>query len=272
MQMSFKMKCIAVATATAIALSGCATQPMGSQSVAADSTPAPTTNKGAEASKPQTSVEPTLAAAPEIKLDVVYTTAYTDGSRLKDTPEEVLIVRPKNTQNNVATQAALNVALFALGGLSFKTFSKDDLKGNKLEDVKNRNNVRNPVATDFITQLRAQIKPELQSRSDLKTRVFKNSLQVAGGSFKLVYEGLTGDEANLYKMKAELSAYKRKESAGPFTVKPLVEVSCNRVSEKALPLEDWSKDDYVMVRQWVDETLDQCSKNVIAALPDLLAN
>ncbi|MBG7621993.1 hypothetical protein I5R65_21185 [Herbaspirillum sp. AP02] len=163
--------------------------------------------------------------------------------------------------------------MFALGGgMALNTFDKGDLKGDKLDDVKDRKHVRNPVSTDYVGKLSKEINAALQARTELKPGAYKNSVMVAGGSATLIYESLTGDEANLYKMNTELTIYKRKEDAGMFTISPFVEVSCNRVSEKALPLEDWAKDDYVMVQQWVDETLDQCSKKVVGALPDLLAS
>ncbi|UIN22427.1 hypothetical protein [Herbaspirillum frisingense] len=278
-----------IALAAVIVLNGCATQPDGSQSSAAAPTPAPSTSLVAPvaAAKPAADAvaaapAPAPTAAPmaaagesvqEIKVGVAYTTKFTNGSYLKEVPEEVFIVRPKNTQNNVAAQVALNMFMFALGGgMAVNGFDKGDLKGDKLEDVKDRKHVRNPVSTDYIGKLSKEINAALQARAELKPGAYKNSVMVAGGSSTLIYESLTGDEANLYKMNTELTVYKRKEDAGLFTISPFVEVSCNRVSEKALPLEDWAKDDYVMVQQWVDETLDQCSKKVVGALPDLLAS
>jgi hypothetical protein len=276
-----------VALAAVIVLNGCATQPSGSQSSAAAPAPAPAPTTPAQQAAPVAAAAapaPTPAALPastaatgdkdpEIKVGVAYTTKFTNGSYLKEVPEEVFIVRPKNTQNNVAAQVALNMFMFALGGgLAVNGFDKSDLKGDKLDDVKDRKHVRNPVSTDYIGKLSKEINAALQARAELKPGAYKNSVMVAGGSSTLIYESLTGDEANLYKMNTELTIYKRKEDAGLFTFNPFVEVSCNRVSEKALPLEDWAKDDYVMVQQWVDETLDQCSKKVVGALPDLLAS
>ncbi|MBV8623765.1 MAG: hypothetical protein JO174_09805 [Herbaspirillum sp.] len=292
------MKLKLIALAALVALNGCASAPADKSSATAPvasptppsqpaaatteiATPTPVATATAVTAVPAAAAAAAAASAaasaapdaPATILGVAYTTKFSNGSRLKEVPEEVFIVRPKNTQNVVAGQVALNVVMFALGGgLGFNGFSKEDLKGEKFEDVKDRQHVRNPVATDYISQLSKKVNSALQSRPKLQAGAFKNAVMVAGGSSTLIYESLSGEEANMFKMNTELSVYKRKESAGLFTFSPLVEVSCNRVSEKALPLEDWAKDDYLMVQQWVNETLDQCSQKVITALPEMLAS
>ena len=288
--MTLKLKLIALAAL--VALNGCASAPADKSSATAPvasstppsqpaaatteiATPTPVATATAVTAVPAAAAAAVSAApeAPATILGVAYTTKFSNGSRLKEVPEEVFIVRPKHTQNQVAGQVALNVVMFALGGgLGFSGFSKEDLKGEKFEDVKDRQHVRNPVATDYIRQLSKKVNGALQARPELQSGTLKNAVMVAGGSSTLIYESLSGEEANLFKMNTELSVYKRKESAGLFTFSPLVEVSCNRVSEKALPLEDWAKDDYRMVQQWLNETLEQCSQKVIAALPEMLAS
>ncbi|WP_354565771.1 hypothetical protein [Herbaspirillum seropedicae] len=299
MQMQTKLKHIALAAL--LALNGCASQSDNKTAAAtAAPTPAPAPVKTSAVNSPTqaagaaapadapvaavstatvaapvpvASAKPDPAMAAEPRLGVLYTTSFIDGSRLKEVPEEVLIVRPKNTQNTVAAQVALNIFMFALGGgMAVNTFSKDDLKGDKIEDVKDRNRVRNQVASGFTAQLSRALNTALQSQPEMKTATFKQRVMVAGGSAKLVYEALTGEQADLYKMSTNLSVYKRKESAGMLTFSPFVEVSCNRTSEQALPLDEWAKDDYAQVEQWMAETFEQCSNKVVGALPDLLAS
>ncbi|WP_050468718.1 hypothetical protein [Herbaspirillum chlorophenolicum] len=251
--------------ASLVALNGCAGQQAANQS-AASAVATPTVPSSGADSKPE-------IPAKLVKLGVLYTTSFPDGSRLKETPEEIMIVNTEATQKNVATQAALGILTFALaGGIGFSGFGKEDLKGRKIDDVKDRNNVRNPVATDFVEQLRKDVNLAVDAKPDLYPSGFKNPINVAGGNTRLIYESLTGEEAQQYKMNTELEIYKRKEDAGLFTISPLVRVSCNRVSEKALPLEEWMKDDYAMAHQWMNETLRQCSEKVIGALPEMLGS
>ena len=254
--------------ASLVALNGCAGQQATKQS-AASTVVTPAASPSSLAPSSSSSDDPKQAKT--AKLGVLYTTSFPDGSRLKETPEEIMIVSADATQKNVAAQTALGILTFALGGgVGFSGFSKESLKGRKIDDVKDRNNIRNPVATDFIGQLHNEVNQAIEAKPDLYASSFKNPLNVAGGNTRLIYESLTGEEAQQYKMSTELVVYKRKEGARLFSVNPIERVSCDRVSEKALPLEDWMKDDYAMAHQWMDDTLRQCSEKVVAALPKML--
>ncbi|OWY29150.1 hypothetical protein [Herbaspirillum robiniae] len=255
--------------ASLIVLNGCAGHRAANDAAPAAATAAPTTGASGPADN---GVKADAAKPVPGALNVVYTTNFPDGSRLKDTPTEIMIVRSETTQKAAAGQTALAILTFAFGGgAGFSGFSKESLKGEKIEDVKDRNNIRNTVSTDFTAHLREQLNAEMDVKRSQYKAVYKHPVSVAGGSSRLIYESLTGEESKQFRMNTELEVYKKKEGAGMFSVNPFERVSCNRVSEKALPLDDWMKDDYVMVRQWMDETLQLCADKVIAALPKMLA-
>ncbi|MFJ3048006.1 hypothetical protein ACIPEN_19420 [Herbaspirillum chlorophenolicum] len=254
--------------ASLIALNGCAGQRAATDSANAAIVPGAGANSLENADTQVAVAKPAAAGM----LGVVYTTNFPDGSRLKETPAEITIVRSETTQKAAAAQTALGILTFVLaGGAGFSGFSKESLRGEKIEDVKDRNNVRNPVPTDFTVQLREQLNVAMEAKRSQYKPVYKHPVNVAGGNTRLIYESLTGDEAQQFRMNTELEVYKKKEGAGLFSVNPFERVSCGRVSEKALPLDEWMKDDYAMVRQWMDDTLRMCSEKVVAALPKMLA-
>jgi len=82
-------------------------------------------------------------------LKVKYTTSYMNSGTLKETPTEVTLVRRETTGKLVAVQVGLNILTLALGRTvaEFTSFSKDDLKGEHIEEEGDRTNLQNPVST-----------------------------------------------------------------------------------------------------------------------------
>lgn len=214
---------------------------------------------------------PASADASPQPPQVTYSLYYADGSRMKQEPREVMVVRRSTTGKAVATQVLLNVALFALaGGLAVNPFSKDGLKGERIDDVQDRERVRNPISTDFIAALQARVNAAVASRPGLASRQFKHPIVVAGGHTTLVYETLSGDEQERFQLKTDLQVFKRRESAGLFSMNPATQVSCADTSAPARPMAEWSAQDYALVRQTLDPMLENCSQRVLAQLEEML--
>ncbi|WP_137921872.1 hypothetical protein [Hydrogenophaga sp. 2FB] len=204
-------------------------------------------------------------------LRVTYSQASPSGYRLKSTPEEITIVSRSTTGKAVAAQVFLNVAMLALvGGIGVQPFSKDDLRGDRIEDVTHRDHLRNPIPTDFVTRLQEKVDAAIASNAALTNRVYENPLVVAGGSSSLVYHALTGTDEETYQLQTKLEVFKRREGPNFWTLSPNVVVDCSDVSAEPLPRTRWAQDDYQLVRQSLDETLDACEARVMARLPELL--
>jgi hypothetical protein len=201
---------------------------------------------------------------------VVHSLVFSDGSRLKDPPDEVRVVHRTSTGKAVAARALLGVALLAVGALNVSAFSKDDLKGESIEGVNDRERVRNPVGNDFVKELQARVTAQVAAQPALASRGFKHPIVVGGGSTSLVYESLLGTGEALYQMTTDIEVYKRRESASVFTFDPIAKVRCADRSTPARPMADWTAQDHVLVRQTLDPMLEQCAQRVLAQLDEML--
>lgn len=214
---------------------------------------------------------PATADASPLPPQVTYSLFYADGSRLKEEPLEVMVVRRSTTGKAVATQVLFNVALFALaGGLAVNPFSKDGLKGEPVGDVQDRERVRNPISTDFVAALQARVNAAVASRPGLASKPFQHPIVVAGGYTTLVYETLSGDAEERFQLKTDLEVFKRRESAGLFSRNPATHVSCADTSAPARPMAEWAAQDYALVRQTLDPMLENCTQRVLAQLDVML--
>jgi hypothetical protein len=212
----------------------------------------------------------TQAAAPS-PVKVSYTLNYPNGGALKETPTEVRIVRPQNTQRAVAGQVALNVIMLALGGgAGVSGFSKNDLKGNEITDLVDRQNIQNPIPTAFVSRVDTLVSNWLKDNAEYQTKAYKNALMVAGGSSKLVYESLSGEGADKFKLSTDLMIYKRRESANFLSFSPVVSLSCGNSSAALASEQDWAKDNWRLVKTELDAALKSCEERLLAQLPDLL--
>jgi len=177
---------------------------------------------------------PQQAAKPLGVVRVVYTQTYPDGSRLKQIPTEVTIVKREATTSLVGAQVALNVFMLAMGGgIGFQTFSKDSLRGAVIEGSADRANLKDPAAGTFMVALRASVNDAIQADASLRQKTFNNSLDVIG-STQLVYETLAGTDEERYRLKTDLMVFKKKESASLLSVVPFVVVKCQNQSPAPL--------------------------------------
>lgn len=203
-------------------------------------------------------------------LRVVYSLRYPDGSYLKEKPSEVRLVTREATSNKVAQQIGLNLALLALGGLAFQGFSKDDLMGRPVDGVSQRDHLKVPVDTAFVTRLQARVDTAMQSSESLRLRTFARPLTVAGGSTRLVYENLKGSDVPTFRLKTDLVIYKARE--GGFTNNLLAArvVECSNESPEAWPQTHWAEGNYLPVKTQLYTMLQACEDKVIASLESTL--
>ena len=203
-------------------------------------------------------------------LNVIYSTQLPDGSKLKEIPTEVTMVRRETTGKSVAMQVGLNVVMLALGGgIGFSGFSKDDLKGEKIEDAgEDRSNLQNPVISPaFLQPLQSAVNERMVQDKIGQNQSFHNPLVAGGGSARLIYDTLTGDQDPLYQLSLELVVYKHPED-GLFKSNRMV--SCDQRSEPPQPLAYWNESSYSHVRQELNRMLADCQQKVLAELPHLL--
>lgn len=211
------------------------------------------------------------ASPTAMPLRVTYSTNLGDGQWLKDKPEEVSIVTRATTGKAVAAQVFMNVAMIALvGGVGVRTFSKDQLQGERIDDVTHRDHLRNPVPDAFVSRLQQKIDAAVAADPALSDKLYEHPLVVGGGSAALVYHTLAGTDEESYQLRTELKVYKRREKAGLFTMRPHVAVDCNDTSAEPLPRARWAQRDYLLVRETLDAALAACETRVIAQLPQLL--
>ncbi len=199
-----------------------------------------------------------------------YTYFYPDGSRLKETPTEVRILKAEQMQKNVAGKVALGALLFLVGGgTGFTTSSKDNMVGKSIEPLEQRDNLQIPKPEVISRRIQDQAALSTKDKPELAAKTFKKSLLIAGGVIQLVYEGLTGPEAEMYRLTSDWVVYKPKEKFS-FISNPNVTVDCSYKSPTALSQAQWAQDNYAQVKAQMEANLTECESKVAAAVPDLL--
>lgn len=203
-------------------------------------------------------------------VQVEYSTRYFDGSILKRPPAEVQLVRREDVSKAVAGQVGLNILMLALrAGLGGPgSFNKDDMAGQAITDVTDRENLSNPVATEFVQSLQRAVDEHLVQQQGVWTgRSFKKPLVVGGGRANLVYADSADADDPGYQLVLQLQVYKLPERALSWA-RPVAD--CNSRSEPAQALHWWAEQDYLQVRQELDQMLQACKAEVLAQLPQLL--
>lgn len=205
-------------------------------------------------------------------VKVLYTLFYPDGSRLKEFPTEVTVVKRESTIKNVAAQVGLNVLALALGGggFGFQGFSKDDLKGTPIEDAVSRENLKNPVLNEFLRELQSKVSTAVQQNPALVQKSYQQPILIADGNARLIYESLAGEDEEYFRLKSNLIIYKRREDAGILTFSPNIVMNCETASDNPLTLSQWAVNNYQMVKTQLDTMLSTCEPKILAKLPDLL--
>lgn len=180
------------------------------------------------------------------------------------------IVKAEQMQKNVAGKVALGVLMFALGGgTGFTSSSKDNMVGSTIDGLEDRSNLQIGDAATFASRLQTTVQAAMQSNAEWADKTFKHPITVAGGVVNLVYEGLTGDDATRYRLKADWVVYKRRESFTLFGA-PNTRVDCSYQSPAPLTQAAWAENNYALVKAELDAILPACEQKVVAALPDLL--
>jgi outer membrane lipoprotein SlyB len=195
---------------------------------------------------------------------------YPDGSILKARPTEVQLVKAEQMQKSVAGKVALGVLLFAMGGgTGFTTSSKDNMVGSTIDGLQDRSNLQIADPAEFANRLQTSVQAAIQANAEWSAKTFKRGVLVAGGVSNLVYEGLTGEDAERYRLKTDWVVYKAKESFSLFGGSQ-VTVDCSAQSAEPLPQTTWAENNYAKVKTELDANMQTCEQKVLAALPDLL--
>lgn len=213
------------------------------------------------------SAPPTAAERP---LTIFYSHTGARGNVMKDVMDDLRVVHASTTQKNVAGQVALNVALllFGGGGMSFRTFEKEDLTGESPEDLKDRNRLTNPAQSLLLEEVQRQTLDWLAANPRTSELKFSKPLIISSAAWRLVYNSLTSDDKT-YQLKLDVEIYKRRDQASFFSDPVQVGKGCHFAS-KALPLHAWKADDYQAVADLMPVAVAQCAKEFTAQLPDLL--
>lgn len=200
-----------------------------------------------------------------------YSLVYPDGSKLKERPSEVRIVTPAQMQKLVGAKVGLAVLLFAAtGGTSMSSGSKHDLNGSEIELPTDRSNLQIPDPDAFAARLGAKVNEAITSDGVSVAKPISRPLTLAGGAAHLVYESLSGEEAELYRLTTDWVVYLRKESrfslSGPF----VFTVNCASSSDKARSQKEWAENGYAQVKSELDAGVQACEKKVLEVAPPLL--
>jgi hypothetical protein len=206
-------------------------------------------------------------SVPAGTVQVSYSQYYPDGSYLKEVPSEVTIVTRAKTAKGVAGSVGLSVLTMAtFGAAGAPTFSKNDLKGDRIEAA-DRRRLNNPISTEFTKSLGEKINATVQGDPTLRDKQFSRPVFVAGGSVRLVYDTLvSGDET--FRLATELKVWRAKNPLNPIS-SPYV-IDCDQLSSEAKPQAKWAEQDYQTVETQLTEALAACEQKVLAALPKML--
>lgn len=190
--------------------------------------------------------------------------------------EHLRVVRRENTISNVAGQVALNVAFAVLaGGVGAQGFSKDDLGGTTLEELKDDplgvnpamrelNDALSKVATDiYRKRAEAALATALTDGStpeeiEAARQIPKEAdTLLLPGPWHLVYENLLGsDELFRLKFGADLGR--------PGFMRPPIEC---RYQSEAVAWARWQADNWQLLREERAKAVEACTK-IISAAPE----
>jgi hypothetical protein len=215
---------------------------------------------GGCASKPSTQQEPSLG--PPGVLSVRYSRGGLPDD--DETLSEITIVT-RGTTGKMATLTTLGAILSF--GTNFRTFSKDELKGKRIENVDDRTNLQNPVSTTFIQSLQTAVDAKMAQDKIGLDRGYRYPLIVIGGFATLVYDTLLGPEDPKYQLTLNLLVYKRDENSSTHSSH---KVSCDDRSAPPQPLAYWSDSSYNNARLELNRMLAICQQKVLNKLPDLI--
>lgn len=232
------------------------------------STPAGDASAPAQATESPAQVIASPVTAPMLRVEYSLEGL---SSRMREVPKEVLLVTRETTGRAVGAQVAMNVVfLAAFGGASIQGFSKDDLRGGPMPDVKDHAKVKNPVADEFVASLQKKLDAEARARYSGTGKIFNRPVVVSDGHARLVYEELAGSEEERYRLKMGIEIHKIAETAGLLSFRQPWRTSCGHVSSEAMPLKEWAKDDYEPVRKQVADILSACEERLLREVPHML--
>lgn len=173
--------------------------------------------------------------------------------------------------------ASAKVGMFALsviGGLSgvsipsdnIDGFSKNDLIGNEIKDAKDSLKITTPLS-EISQALSQNIKDKIKKNPILSTVKYEYPLVISqkGNTWKLVYDSLSGDQNNTYKLDSNIQIKRLvvvSSSKDPSIASNIVvDETCSYVS-KPTALEKWKENDYQLVADTKKIIINECIQKI----------
>jgi hypothetical protein len=167
-----------------------------------------------------------------------------------------LRVVTKEYVSGVGVGYALGMAL--LGSYSVAATQKENMRGVNVSTLEQ------PTYSYFIPKMKTQVANWMQANS--AGYAYKNDLFVYPVTWLLVYSNLTKADG-LYELRYRIDMHKRPEDGNMFSAWNMY--SCTP-TPKVAKYEDWTRNDYALVKSTTQEYMDSCLKQTQDQLPNLL--
>lgn len=210
-------------------------------------------------------VEAPSASTPGV-LQVEYSLSAPQQGTLKEEPTEVTLITPQFVQGATVARAALSILSIVARAPILDTdgYGKENYRGKSLAET-NGTALANPYPKEFVERLQGAVSQAIAADEQLRQQSWSKALIVGRGSARLMYEGLTGPEAEQFRLRSELVVYKPAERFA----QGVQSVDCS-ASTEPLALNDWYADGYARVKQEQAAFMQACEAKVLAELPRLL--
>jgi hypothetical protein len=219
------------------------------------------------------------------KLRVVYTNILPNQSAsVKYMPNVTVIKASSMIKGNALGILLAPLTLIGGGEISVNT-SKYALMGENFLTDKGQVLV-NPLhdGREFLTEMQLITDTFIEKTEGQKSKSFKNGVNITNGYARLVYEELTGEKSNQYRLNVVLFVYKKFEQdeslkqslsnikdALTLQLKPrMVQLDCSHVSDNYYSLEQWQQDDAKMLRSKLKDVGELCKSQYSSKLMDFL--
>lgn len=211
-------------------------------------------------------------------------------------PGQVTVVKSYGTANDFSNVRLVTAAKLAqgnainiltlprvlVGGSGPLYLEKTEAYGALLE-TEDKKPVPSPLGdgAKFVESVQVAVNDFLKDSPAFAQKTYKKSINVSTPVVRLIYESLTGDDAQKYRLHVSMVARKVTE-AQPSLMDALkqsaegkqlgfVSVDCGYVSPQALPLAQWAQTDYDLLKTEVKNSGEICRKKIVDQLPDMLS-
>lgn len=196
------------------------------------------------------------ATKPKKPIELNYSSVDTMFSERDKDAETLRIVTPGET----GKVAALTVLNFIVNGQA-RGFSKEELKGKKIEDAANKEYIISP-ARNVYKLMQEKLINLAEKNPELNEKNFSSPLYFSLGnsSWRLIYEKLSGNERKKYHIKFTMRMERTigEESS--------ISASCSYTSDKKLFLAQWKENSYKEVSLQKDIAAKSCVQQLTREL------